>query len=66
MQKLLLNNITCLKTGLWSIVKCNQPAHPEYYVDDIAKQFGPEVDASLGSRGPMSKYMTLIYGRIQE
>ena len=33
----------CLKTEIWSIVKTHRPVHPEYFVDDIAKQAGHEV-----------------------
>ena len=33
----------CLKTEIWSIVKTHRPIHPEYFVDDEAKQAGHEV-----------------------
>ena len=33
----------CLKTEIWSIVKTYWPVHPEYFVDDVAKQAGHEV-----------------------
>ena len=33
----------CLKTLIWSIVKIHRPVHPEYFVDDVAKQAGHEV-----------------------
>ena len=28
---------------IWSIVKCHRPVHPEYHVDDVAKQAGHKV-----------------------
>ena len=33
----------CLKIENWSIVRTHRQVHPEYFVDDVAKQAGHEV-----------------------